>query len=79
MDVNEDERLIKFDTKTQIKVEEQHFYCCSTFHSHSNIFNNGCHGQIVWQLDLQLPMQSVPIAIDVVSSNLDQGEMYNIM
>jgi hypothetical protein len=28
---------------------------------------------IVWKLDLQLPMQSVPITIDVVSSNLDQG------
>jgi hypothetical protein len=30
-------------------------------------------------LDLQLPMQSLPITIDVVSSNLDQGEVYNIM
>ena len=28
---------------------------------------------------LQLPMQSVPITTDVVSSNLDQGEVYNIM
>jgi hypothetical protein len=27
---------------------------------------------IVSQLDLQLPMQSVPITNDVVSSNLDQ-------
>ena len=26
---------------------------------------------IVWQLDLQLPVQSVPITTDVVSSNLD--------
>jgi hypothetical protein len=34
---------------------------------------------IVWQLDLQLPLQSVPITTDVVSSNLDQGEVYNIM
>ena len=30
-------------------------------------------------LDLQLPMQSVPLTTDVVSSNLDQGEVYNIM
>jgi hypothetical protein len=30
-------------------------------------------------LDLQLPMQSVPITTDVVSSNLDQGEVYYIM
>ena len=34
---------------------------------------------IVWQLDLKLPMQSVPITTDAVSSNLDQGEVYNIM
>ena len=34
---------------------------------------------IVWKLDLQLPMQSVPITTDVVSSNLDQGEGDNIM
>ena len=34
---------------------------------------------IVWWLDLQLPMQSVPITTDVLSSNLDQGEVYNIM
>jgi hypothetical protein len=34
---------------------------------------------IVWLLDLQLSMQSVPITTDVVSSNLDQGEVYNIM
>jgi hypothetical protein len=27
----------------------------------------------------QKPMQSVPITTDVVSSNLDQGEVYNIM
>jgi hypothetical protein len=32
-----------------------------------------------WKLDLQLPMQSVPITTDGVSSNLEQGEMYNIM
>jgi hypothetical protein len=29
--------------------------------------------------ELQLSMQSVPITTDVVSSNLDQGEVYNIM
>jgi hypothetical protein len=33
---------------------------------------------IVWKLDLQLPMQSLPITTNVVSSNLDQGEVYNI-
>jgi hypothetical protein len=34
---------------------------------------------VVWQLDLQLHMQSVAITTDVVSSNLDQGDVYNIM
>jgi len=28
-------------------------------------------------LDLQLTVQSMPITTDVVSSNLDQGEVYN--
>ena len=31
---------------------------------------------IVWWLDLQLPMQWVPITTNVVSWNLDQGEVY---
>ena len=31
---------------------------------------------IVWLLDLQIP---VPITTDVVSSNLDQGDVNNIM
>ena len=39
MNVNE-QKIIKHYTSTQIKVKEQHFYCCSTFHSHSRIFNN---------------------------------------
>jgi len=30
---------------------------------------------LVWQLDLQLPMQSVAITTKVVSSNLAHGEM----
>ena len=34
---------------------------------------------IVWQLDLQLPKQSVPISTDVVSWNLYQGKVYNFM
>jgi hypothetical protein len=33
---------------------------------------------IVWYLDLQLPMQSVPITTNVVSSNLAHGEVYSI-
>jgi hypothetical protein len=31
------------------------------------------------QRNVQLPIQSVPITIDVASSNIDQGEVYNIM
>jgi hypothetical protein len=38
-----------------------------------------CSGSDRMIVDLQLPMQSVYITTDVVSSNLDQGEVYNIM
>jgi hypothetical protein len=31
---------IQLYTWTQIKVKEQRFYCCSTFHSHCRAFNN---------------------------------------
>jgi len=36
---------------------------------------------IVWQIDLQLPMRSVPIPTNVASSNLAQmrSTRYNIM
>jgi hypothetical protein len=34
---------------------------------------------IVWYLGSQLPMQSVPITTDVVSSNPAEGEVYNIL
>ena len=34
---------------------------------------------IVWQLDLQLPVQSVHVTTNVVSSNPANGEVYNIM
>ena len=33
---------------------------------------------IVWQLDLLLPMQSVPITTNIVSSNPANGEVYLI-
>ena len=39
----------------------------------------GCGGRDRMVVGLKLPMQSVPITTNVVSSNLDQGEVYNIM
>jgi hypothetical protein len=33
---------------------------------------------IVWLLDLQLPMQSVPITTNVVGSNSSHGELYSM-
>jgi hypothetical protein len=33
---------------------------------------------IVWWLDLQLLMQSVPITTKVVSSNISHGEVYSM-
>jgi hypothetical protein len=41
------------------------------------IFGDLVVAVIVWLWDLQLPMQSVAISTDIVSSNLDQGEVYN--
>ena len=34
---------------------------------------------IVWNLNLQMPMESVPITTNIVGSTPAQGEMYNIM
>ena len=45
----------------------------------ASICSRGRCGRDRMVLDLQLPMQSVPITTDIVSSNLDQGEVYNIM
>jgi hypothetical protein len=39
--------------------------------SHISIRGRRCRDRMI--------MQSVPITTDVVSSNLDQGEVYNIM
>jgi hypothetical protein len=38
-----------------------------------------CHSSYRMVVGLQLPTQSVPITTDIVISNLDQGEVYNIM
>ena len=35
--------------------------------------------ECTWYLDLQLPMQSVPITTKFVSSNTAVAEVYNIM
>ena len=40
LDVNKLERLSKYNTWTQIKVTEKHFFCPSRFHSHGMVFNN---------------------------------------
>ena len=37
---NEHERLSNFTLRTKIKVKEQCFYCCSTFHSQSRVLKN---------------------------------------
>jgi len=42
---------IKFYMYTQINVNEQHLYCCSTFYSYSRVFNNEINSYIkmsVW-------------------------------
>ena len=46
---------------------------------HTQPRNGAVVAMIIWQLDLQLAMQSVHITTDVVGSTPAQGEVYNIM
>ena len=46
--------------------------------SYYNIAIKAIMVMIVWLLDLQLPVQSVPITTKVVSSNPVHGEVYSI-
>ena len=59
-------------------VSSNYFMTCNVSQS-SQVVIGAIMAVIVWWLDLQLPMESVHITIEVVSSNLDQGEVYNIM
>jgi hypothetical protein len=64
--------------KTPINtIKHEEVNCLTTFFIQLELW--GVVAVIVWKLDLQLPMQSVPITTDVVSSNLDQREVYNII
>jgi len=47
--------------------------------NYENIWTPNGIKNILGRLDFQLSVQSVPITTDVVSSNLDQGEVYKIM
>ena len=50
-------------------------YACLLYYPYQNLhFTWGFHGVIIWQLDLQLPMQSVPITSNVVSLNPTQSK-----
>ena len=46
--------------------------------SHAPFINVTVVGVIVWQLDLQLPVQPMHITTEVVSSNPTHGEVYSI-
>ena len=52
-------------------------YCIQCLTSY--VISEAVVAVFVWQLDLQLPVQSISIITDVVSSNRDQDEVYNIM
>jgi hypothetical protein len=60
----------RIGTKCAIIIEDFHSCFLPSFGSKQ------IEGAVV---DLQLPIQSVPITTDVVISNLDQGEVYNIV
>ena len=59
------------------------FFLCSLVTLSLLFYTNNMAGAVmavmVWLLDLELPMQSVPIATNIVNSNLDHGEVYNII
>ena len=59
------------------------FYWCLLIVTFSNFWkfcvkNVAIIVMIIWQLDLQLPVQSVPITTKVVSSNAVHGKTYSI-
>ena len=62
---------------------DQHILCCclvlSFFILCTLCFSALGFFHCPFVLDLQLPMQSVPLTSDVVSSNFNQGKVYNIM
>jgi len=58
---------------------------CDTRFTHlgdmdTSFIQRGCrdHDRYAWQLDLQLPVQTVPIITKVVSFNPAHGEVYSI-
>jgi hypothetical protein len=54
MDVNEHQKLLSNTLKTLIEVNEQDYYCCSTFHSHSRVFNNESNSYVKMSAKLTL-------------------------
>ena len=50
--------------------------CCQFLYLKSTL--TGAMIVIVWLLDLQLPVKSVPITTKLVSSNTVRGEVYSI-
>ena len=55
--------------------------CSDTVDTYHLVILGALEVVIVWEMDLQLPMQSVPITTNIVSLNPAQsgGTQYNIM
>jgi hypothetical protein len=64
---------------TQTALKSKIKLMCSVRVSTSYTNSDTRRVRVIMGLVLQLPMQSVPIVINIVSSNLDHGEVYNIM
>ena len=72
-DINDYESLSNITLRNKLKVREQRFYCCSTFHSFSNIFNK-VHTSYVemsvkWTTSLQLSVAIIYIPISATSEH----------
>ena len=66
---------VSSDLRLLIIFDASHFLFISVCFS---LFNGAVVVMIAWQLDLQLPMQSVPITIKIVNSNPAHDEVYQI-
>ena len=65
MDVNEHERPSNITETHKVNIKEQRFYCFSTFHSHSRVFNN--------EKNLHLKMSEM---VQILSINVTSGHVH---
>ena len=79
MDVNERERLSNVTLRHNIKVEEHCFYCCSTFHSHSKVFNNENNSYAKNECETAPSLQWVVLVTSADKCHLWASSSFNVI